>query len=288
MASITNATGFYKPRSQKFNQRVRTGSVTRTDGDVLDYAILTKGAGVGDWGARAAQMAIDAITVKLDIGLEKSIPLLIEKALQSANHQVYWTTRNNPAVFASATIALIHNQKTLYIGNVGENQVFLQRGERLTQLTLGSRESFAVEDELVDQRRDAVLGLAEKAEIDFGFHIGQTDSEANFQLAQSRGVKGLPIKDNDRVVLSSVDLFIQSGADGAPDLKNGLSIEMISQNKGKRAIDKLVETLVKLGGVDEMCGAILLVEPPDHKRSFYSLESIRGMIGGNNLEGAVL
>ena len=268
MAKIITGYHFDTGTRELYEDRVRSGTITRKNGDELSYAIVADGVGGENRGERAAQLALDAVLVYLETGLEQSIPALISKALHSANHEVYWSTRSDKGTSTTLSLAVILNGKTLFIGNVGDSRVYLVRGNKLTQLTLDHtfkhiipiQKKMSVEAAAASPRADVLmhaLGIGETVPVDIGFHIGETLTEQEYVKAQARGKKGLPLKTGDSILVCSDGLIKDSPTDGTPLIREEEVVQVLTAQEGNRAARGLVSFALGRDADDNVSVAIL-------------------------------
>ena len=275
MSKIIKGYHFDTGTRELYEDRVRAGSIKRANGDVLDFAIVADGVGGENNGERAAQLALDAVLVYLQNGLEKSIPSLMSKAFHSANHEVYWSTRNDKGTSTTLTLALIVNEKTLYIANVGDSRVYLVRGNKVSQLTLDHsfKNIIPIQDKMSPKaaasnpRADVLMyaiGLDETVPVDIGFHINPELSEKEYKRAQLRGNKGLPLKTGDSVIVCSDGLFGLSPTDGRPLISDEEMLQVVTAQEGNRAARGLVSFSLGRDADDNV--SVALLQTPDPNR----------------------
>lgn len=276
MAKIITGYHFDTGTRELYEDRVRSGTITRKNGDVLDFAVVADGVGGENRGERAAQLALDAVLVYLETGLEKSIPALISKALHSANHEVFWSTRSDKGTSTTLSIAIILNSKTLFIGNVGDSRVYLVRGNKLSQLTLDHtfqniipiQDKMSPEAAAASPRADVLmhaLGIGETVPVDIGFHVGADLTEQEYIKAQARGKKGLPLKTGDSILVCSDGLIKDSPTDGTPLIREEEVVQVLTAQEGNRAARGLVSFALGRDADDNVSVAIL--QTPDKNRA---------------------
>ena len=192
MSKIITGYHFDTGTRELYEDRVRAGQITRANGDVLHYAVVADGVGGENHGERAAQVGLDAAIVYLQTGLEKSIPALMSKAMHSANHEVYWSTRQHKGTSTTLTAAVVLNGVTLFIANVGDSRVYLVRGNKVSQLTLDHsfKNIIPIQGKMspaaaTSSPRANVLmhaiGLEESVPVDIGFHIRDELTETEYK-----------------------------------------------------------------------------------------------------------
>ena len=215
-------------------------------------------------------MTLDAVILYLQRGFEATIPELIEKAIQSANHELYWSTRKDSSIYASLAIAVVLNKQTLYIANVGDNQIYLVREGRLTHLTLDTPLSITEGDGLISEETSypsssnhiSVIGLQPEVPVDIGFHVNESHDEKEFLRAQIRGMKGLPLKNDDSLVISTSRLKGLRSATATAMITNEELISAVMEHKGQPAVDALISASVNRGAGDNLTFAVLQNDQP--------------------------
>ncbi len=276
MPKIISGYHFDTGTRELYEDRVRAGSIKRANGDLLDYAIVADGVGGENNGERAAQLALDATIVYLQNGLEKSIPALLSKALHSANHEVFWSTKSNKGTSTTLTVAVILNGQTLYIANVGDSEAYLVRGSKVSKLTLDHsfKNIIPIQDKMSREAAASspranvlmhAIGLEETVPVDIGFHIKDDLTEQEYKKAQLRGKKGLPIKKGDTVIVCSDGLTGLSPTDGRPLIQDEEILQVVSAQEGNRAARGLVSFALGRDADDNVSVALLQTDDPDRK-----------------------
>lgn len=284
MSKIITGYHFDTGTRELYEDRVRAGTIRRGNGDSLAYALVADGVGGENRGERAAQLAVDALLVYLETGNEKSIPALLSKAVHSANHEVYWSTKADKGTSTTLSVALIHNDKKLYIANVGDSRVYLVRNDKITQLTLDHtfKNIIPIQDKMSPEaaakspRADVLmhaLGIGETVPVDIGFHVGNTTTEKEYILAQARGKKGLPLKTGDAILVCSDGLIKDSPTDGTPLIKDEEMIQVLNAQEGNRAARGLVSFALGRDADDNVSAAIL--QTPDSNRKDKAIDQER-------------
>ncbi|MEM9774683.1 MAG: protein phosphatase 2C domain-containing protein [Chloroflexota bacterium] len=284
MSKIITGYHFDTGTRELYEDRVRAGTIKRSNGDTLAYALVADGVGGENRGERAAQLAVDAILVYLETGNEQSVPALLSKAIHSANHEVYWSTKSDKGTSTTLSLAVVHNNETLFIANVGDSRVYLVRKDKITQLTLDHTFQYIIpiQDKMSPEaaaespRADVLmhaLGIDETVPVDIGFHVGQTTTEREYILAQARGKKGLPLKTGDSILVCSDGLIKDSPTDGSPLIQDEEIIQVLSAQEGNRAARGLVSFALGRDADDNVSAAIL--QTPDSNRKDKAVDQQR-------------
>lgn len=260
-------TGFWYDIGEREIYEDRVSAVHLTTGANLDLAVAIVADGVGGErkGERAAQLAVDATLQFLRQSDEANIPLLLTKAVAIANQTIYEAVKDSEgATSCTLALAVVHDDKTLYIANVGDSRVYLCRGDKLTQLTIDH--TFAtvmpwmgkMSKELAREnpRADVLmraLGPRERTPVDIGFYVGTDDQ----QIAQERGKKGLPLQPGDSILVCSDGLIKRAPATKEPYAKEEEIIRALKAQKGERAARTLVSFALGRNADDNVSVALL-------------------------------
>ena len=256
-----------------YEDRVRVETLRTAGGLALRVALVADGVGGENRGERAAQLAVDAFLASVSDSVETDGPRLLSGAVRDANHAVLQEKAATEGASCTLAAAVIVNEKTLYVANVGDSRVYLLRNGRLTQLTLDH--TFANLMPVSGKMSPAAaranpragvlvrsLGSEQQPGIDLGFHIGDTTSAAEYQVAQERGRRGLPLKKGDAVLVCS-DGLTQPVADGGMAVQIDEIIECLTTQEGERAARALVSFAVGRRASDNVSAAVLQTARPE-------------------------
>ena len=104
----------------------------------MALGIVADGIGGENAGERAAEVTVNAIYKYCLNSEETDIPQMLERALKVANERVFADARKSRRkqnMGSTAAVAAIVDQK-LYVGNVGDSQIYLIRGRSAHRLTI--------------------------------------------------------------------------------------------------------------------------------------------------------
>lgn len=238
----------------------------------LTVAIVADGVGGENKGERAAQLAVDVVQEYLRESTDTDIPTLLGKAVAMANQVIYGEVKDlEGATSSTLAMAVIHNDKTLYVANVGDSRVYLCRGDKLTQLTIDHNfatvmpwqgklsKELARENPRADVLMRA-LGPRERTPVDIGFYVGTDD----YRVAHERGKNGLELKAGDSVLVCTDGLFKNSAA-GEPYIKEEEIIRTLNTQEGEKAARTLVSFALGRNTDDNVSAAVL--QMPDPRRA---------------------
>ncbi len=252
-----------------YEDRVKSAEFKTAGGVSLAVGIVADGVGGANKGERAAQLAVDSVLSYLRGSRETDVPTLLTHAAQAANAKVHAEARQSGGASCTLAMAVIVDGKTLYVANVGDSRVYLIRNEKLTQLTMDH--SFANvmvmqgkmsrESAEINQRAEVLmraLGPKPQIAIDVGFYVGTE----NYQVAQERGQKGLPLKEGDSVIICS-DGLIKSGVDGKPFTTEDEIVQTLNRQEGEKAARELISFAIGRNADDNVSVATLQMPDPN-------------------------
>ncbi len=274
MSDIITGFHFDTGTRELYEDRVTAQNITRANGDHLAVAIVADGVGGENRGERAAQIAIDAVSQYLQSGTESLVADLLTNAVFVANREVFGATRSERGTSCTLSIAVIHNNQTLYVANVGDSRVYLLRNTNLTQLTMDHvfKNVIPLQGKMSHQSaanspRSEVLmwavGINAETPVDIGFHIDETVDEQSYLVAQARGKKGLPLQKGDSILVCSDGLIKDSPADGTPLIREEEIVQILTTQEGNRAARGLVSFALGRDADDNVSAAILQTADPE-------------------------
>lgn len=258
-----------------YEDRVETQQVVTAGKLNLAVAVVADGVGGENKGERAAQLAKDTFFSFLRGSLETDVPTLLTDAAQAANQAVYNEVKETGGASTTLAVAAILDDETLYVANVGDSRIYLCRNEKLTQLTLdhtfanvmpqqGRMSEEAARENPRAQVLMRALGPKERVPVDLGFYVGTTD----YQVANERGRKGLPLKKGDSVLVCSDGLVKDSPKTKEPLTRPEEIIQVLNSQEGEKAARTLVAFALGRNADDNVSAAVLQVPDPErHKRA---------------------
>lgn len=228
---------------RKWEDRVFTAEIPRTGGDSLIVGIVADGVGSADFGARGAQLAIDTTVRYFTQSQGTDIPKILETAIEMANRAVFQDNEQNEGDgLTTLVVAVIYNDRC-YIGNVGDSRGYWVQSDgkgKLLQLTRDHNyfNIYGGVDPNSDEGSVVVNAIGKKPEVqvDLGFYLKGDDVEQAYRF----GIKGLPMKPGDTIVLCS-DGLIKSNRQGERYVKDEEIIEsVLTEMETDRAAIKMV------------------------------------------------
>ncbi|HQP09559.1 MAG TPA: protein phosphatase 2C domain-containing protein, partial [Anaerolineaceae bacterium] len=242
---------------RRYEDRARTGLVSTHLGQTI-VGVVADGVGSADFGANAAQVAVDSVFSYLEKGTEASIPEMIDSAIKLANQAV--NAENAKTVGDGQTtlvVAVIHNDR-VYIGNVGDSRAYWVQGTgKLVQLTQDHTYYNRYGGDPNSEDADTVvnaIGLRESVGVDIGFYIDHDNQDK--KRAFSLGKAGLPLKDGDSILLCS-DGLIKKSEQGQRFTTDQEIVESIQTEYAPAAVVKMVG-FAEGRKVDDNVSAVLL------------------------------
>jgi protein phosphatase len=255
-----------------YEDRCATREIVTPGGLHLALAVVADGVGGEDKGERAAQLALDTFFDYLSASADKIVPRLLTRAIQAANQAVFLEVRSSGSKTMSTTfsVAAVQDGKTLYIAHVGDSRIYFCRGSKLTQLTVDHTFATMVNrlGELSPSLSPAVgapnrrsealvraVGLRERLAVDIGFYVGTHDPE----IATTRGLKGLPLREGDSILVCSDGLVKPPDAGGEPFTREHEIVHVLQTKNGGKAAQTLVSYALGRNVDDNVSVALLQV-----------------------------
>ncbi len=253
-----------------YEDRVDAEAFTTAGGLKLAVAVVADGVGGRDRGERAAQLAKDGVLDALRRSTTTDVPTAVTQAVQYAAQAVYNETSKYPGTSTTLSVAVIQDDKHLFVANVGDSQVYLCRNKKITQLTLDHTfaNMMAVEGvmsfEAAQQNPRAhvvmrALGPKPDVQVDIGFYVGTMD----MQTAEARGRKGIPLQTGDTILVCS-DGLTKDGADGKPLIRPEEIWQVVSAQEEDKAARSLVSFALGRDASDNV--SVALLQTPDKRR----------------------
>lgn len=256
-----------------YEDRVAASEVMTAGGLNLAVAMVADGVGGQDKGERASQLAIDSALRYIRNSSDVDVPTLLGKALRYANQQVYEEAQrlNYEGMCTTGVVAVIHNQKNLYIANVGDSRIYLWRNNRLTRLTLDHTYATSLiqkqgMDPLEAEQHPRghvvtrALGLQENVQVDVGIYVNTYDTD----VAYDRGCQGLSLKEGDSILVCSDGLIKLSPRTGKPLVTEEEIVTVLGQEEGDKAARTLIAFALGRDPDDNI--SVGLLQMPDPKR----------------------
>ncbi len=212
--------------NRKYEDRAKVAVVETRLGTMI-VGVVADGVGSADYGANAAQIAVDEVLGYIQGAVEDSVAEIIDRAIKAANEAVVRENEQSTGDGLTTLVVGIIHQDRLYVGNVGDSRGYwLQPSGKLIQLTQDhTYYNFYGGDPESDEAGVVInaIGKQEKVSVDLGFYVQgrETDRKRAFSL----GLAGLPLKAGDSVILCSDGLIKTS-----PERKRYATDEEISES----------------------------------------------------------
>ncbi len=242
-----------------YKQRVKSREIETMGGLKLSVAGVANGAGAR--GKRAAQLGLDSVFAFIANAKETNIPELLIQAVTHANQRVHSEYETNGGATSSLAIAAIENGRTLYVANVGDSRVYICRGDLLIQLTRDHTlaqemawrdETSATAKSLRAGELAREIGSRSDTQVDVGFYVNDDD----YELAQERGLQGIPLLDGDSILVCSNSLTKPSHSN-EPYATDEEIIRILSSQRGNSAAKSIGSLAVERRVDDNVSVAVL-------------------------------
>ncbi|MCA9984717.1 MAG: serine/threonine-protein phosphatase, partial [Anaerolineales bacterium] len=265
--------------------RWQVAEVVTAGGLQLLVAMVADGIGGGNYGERAAQLALDTTFEEMrqaKASRPEHIPKLLRLALTRANAAVYQeaqASRQVRGMGSTATLVALHDNR-LYVANAGDSRAYLVRDGQVIQLTrdhtwayemaqLGrlSPEAAAAHPKADELTRS--IGYEPELTIDLGLFLATNGEQADAAqiAAAAQQNQGLLLRPGDRLVVCS-DGLIKPRHDVAGHYVEPEELrQIVTRFPPQRAAKELVQLALDRE-VDDNVTAVVL-EMPGSKRALY-------------------
>ncbi len=268
-----------------YEDRVDAKEVKTKGGLVLSVAVVADGVGGEAKGERAAQLGMDSVFEYIESSEETNIPKLLSLAAADANRKVHAEYEMNEGASSTLAVAVVDSNQTTYVANVGDSRVYLCRGDRLTQLTKDHtfaqvmvwQGKMSAEVAAKNPRAEAImraLGPRPNIPVDIGFYVG----DDNYDQAQQRGLRGIPLQEGDSILVCS-DGLIKDSPSGVPYAKDDEISRILKTQRGEDAAKMLVSTALGRNADDNVSVAVLQMPNPALKAAAFRKRLIYGALG---------
>ncbi len=275
MSEIINGFHYDIGGREVYEDRVNVQTITTPGGLNLLVAVVADGVGGENKGERASQTAIDTLFQYLARSAETDIPALLTNAVQAANQRVHPITRETGGASSTMAVAAVHEGQKLYVANVGDSQVYLCRDQTLTQLTIDHtyanimpwQSEISHDEARLSPRAEALMraiGPRPEIPVDIGFYVNTHDPN----VAHSRGLGGLPLREGDSILVCSDGLTKTSSRTGTPFATPEEIIRVLNTQEGEKAARSLVSFALGRDADDNVSAAVIQMPDPErHKRA---------------------
>jgi protein phosphatase len=240
--------------------------------------MVADGIGGGNYGERAAQLAIDVAFSEIasaNASEAGHIPKLLRLGLTRANEAVYKEAKQNSRVRgmgSTATIVAVYDNR-LYLANVGDSRAYLVRSGQVVQLTQDHTWAYEMvqsgkldKDEAYNHPKAEELirsvGYAAKLEVDQGLFLRGDESEQEAQQNQ-----GLPLKAGDRIVICSDGLIKNRHDILGHYVENDEMYKAVTRLSPDKAAEELLQTALDRDVDDNV--SVIILEMPGSRRAFH-------------------
>ncbi len=221
----------------------------------LTVALVADGVGGANRGERAAQLALDVALHYMESGsAARDVPQLLTEAFTAANQAILDEYAATHGASTTLTAAVVHNNR-LYVANTGDSRAYLCRGRSLIQLTMDHSFANVVpwtgamspEAAALNPRAHVLmhyLGQRAQPHVDHGIYGDAASSDAltpttEPRVAYERGIKGLPLRPGDSVLVCS-DGLVKTSPAGPPYATPEEIVRVLDTQQGDRAARSLV------------------------------------------------
>jgi serine/threonine protein phosphatase PrpC len=223
----------------RYEDRGYVGEIKTTDDLTMLVGIVADGVGSAEYGANAAQIAVDTVKDVFKNSRGEQIPALIEAAIKQANENVNKeNSRSKGDGLTTLVVAVIHNDRC-FIGNVGDSRAYwVQASGKMLQLTWDhTYYNYYGGDPDSDEAGVVInaVGNKESIVVDKGLYLKGKDPKEAHRL----GVLGLPLKSGDSILLCS-DGLIKKSSNGTRFAEDTEILEAFNTEFGQSAAVKMV------------------------------------------------
>lgn len=269
--------------------RLKTKIVTTAGGMTLLLAMVADGIGGGNYGERAAQLAIDVAFLEIasaNASEAGHIPKLLRLGLTRANEAVYKEAKQNRRVRgmgSTATIIAIHDNR-LYLANVGDSRAYLVRDGQVVQLTQDHTWAYdMVQSGKLDKEEaynhpkaeELVRSVGYAAKIDVDQSLFFRGDESEQEALQNQG---LPLKAGDRIVICSDGLIKNRHDVPGHYVEADEMYKAVTRLSPENAANDLLQTALDRNVDDNV--SVIVLEMPGSKRAFYIPRPVWYGLGG--------
>jgi len=226
--------------NRKYEDRAFSGAIETQSGLSLVVGVVADGVGSADFGANAAQIAIDVSIESLKRSPKTDILEMIVDAFHMANKAVYeGNERSNGDGLTTLVLCVIHNGRC-YVGNVGDSRAYwVQASKKMMQLTMDhTYYNLYGGDPNSDEAGTLINAIGKKAsvEVDLALYLVAREDR---KTAVKMGKAGLPLEPGDSILLCS-DGLIKTSPDQKPYTKPEELIDAATTEFGDSAAVKMV------------------------------------------------
>lgn len=226
--------------NRKYEDRAYSGAIETQSGLSLAVGAVADGVGSADFGANAAQIAIDVSVETIKSSSKTDLLEIIVDAFQAANKAVYIENENSNGDGLTTLVLCVIHEGRCYIGNVGDSRAYwIQASKKIMQLTMDhTYYNLYGGDPNSDEAGVLINAIGKRAsvEVDLALYLVAREDR---KTAVKMGKAGLPLEPGDSILLCS-DGLIKSNPDHKPYTKPEELIDAITTEFGESAAVKMV------------------------------------------------
>jgi len=182
----------------------------KTAGDLaLIVGVVADGVG-STQGSIAAQRAVDIVLQSLQESNLTDIPQMIELAMKAANRAVFEDNQRDDTDNYTTLVVSVVNNERLFVGNVGDSRIYwITQAGRILQLTMDHNYYNLHGGDPNSEEAERVVNYIGKKtgiDVDLGLYLEKDDPSQPYKM----GLKGLPLKEGDTILLCSDGLTKKS------------------------------------------------------------------------------
>ncbi|MCX7976393.1 MAG: protein phosphatase 2C domain-containing protein, partial [Bellilinea sp.] len=193
---------------RRYEDRARQGLLQSHLGPLV-VGVVADGVGSADFGANAAQIAVDTVFTVLAESQAPTVPEMIDEAIRAANDAVNAQNAREEGDGQTTLVVAVVHQDRVYIGNVGDSRAYwVPASGKLVQITQDHTYYNKYGGDPNSEEAGTVvnaIGLRNKVGVDLGFYMNGEIQDR--KRATSLGINGLPLKDGDSIMLCSDGLI---------------------------------------------------------------------------------
>jgi serine/threonine protein phosphatase PrpC len=255
------------------NTSLRTVEIISQSGLRLAVAAAAESIGTS---AFPAEISTTAIITNFERSTSDNPAILLTEAFQAASRQLRQQTKVTGVKTAcSMIIALVVEETTLYIGNLGKTRAYLYSPENgLIQLTLEhtygnylsqSGQMSSAEAIKHPKAHEIVryLGDSDTVEPDLGFYASPQDEITSSTTAVERGINGYEMRSGDGVLICTSG-FYKISHTGEPFVTETEIIDALDKYAGKDAARVLIHAALQRQPHAPI--AVGIMQTPDGRR----------------------
>lgn len=262
---------------RKYNEdRCNSDLFVSAGGLSMAVAVVCDGVGGEERGERAAQLAVDTLLLALRDSKQTDPVETIIAAVREANSAVHNEALRLGAgerMACTMALAVVVNETTLYVANVGDSRVYLARGGTYQQITRdhtfanvmvwqGKLSAQAANSNPDANRVMRVLGPKPNLQVDMGIYLTTED----YGDANKLGKQGFQLQTGDTILACSDGLIKHANTTKQPLIYDKEILRIVNTSEGNPAAQGVMS--IALGripvgeAIDNISVAIIQTEDP--------------------------